>query len=1507
MVITGGLLAYANVPFLVIPDNGGATTLNGSYFSPREVLATQSTLKSITLADVDGDGKTDLIVTASASARVSIHRNTSTNTGVVSYAANVDFTTGNGPCSVTAADIDGDGLVDLAVTNQTSNTVSVLRNTSSGSGSINFAAKIDFVTATEPVFVTANDLDKDGKTDLAIANFSSNSISVLRNISTGVGSINFSTKADYTTGTNPYSVVIGDLDVDGKQDLTAANYGSNSISVLRNTTSSGILSFTAKTDFTTGSNPITLAVGDLDSDGKLDLAVTNRSSNSVSLFRNTSTGVGSINFAGRYDVAAASGPWFVAIGDLNGDAKPDLAVANQSAASASIIQNTSTLGNITFASKIDLTNTGSTYGVAIGDLDGDNEPDLVVPSYLGSSLNIFRNAQIPEITSITPSKAAVGASVTISGSNFDLGGNNTSVFFGTTKATITNVSRNSLIVTVPAGAATNQPVVVLSKGLMAYSSVPFTVIFNGTTNFDTNSFASKSDVTTGTTPYSIASGDVDGDGKIDLAVTNYGSNTVSVFRNNSSGVGNISYAAKIDLATNSNPYKVAMGDLNGDGKIDLAVANYNSGNISVFKNTSSGSISFAAKADLATSTVGPLAVAINDFDKDGMADLAAVSYNGSSTSRLSIFRNTGTPNVTTISFGSVLNFSLDFGATSIDVGDLNADGLPDVVATNSLNNSVSVVKNISPSIGLIDFATAQSLTTASLPYSVNIGDLDGDLKGDLVVSNQASNSLSIFRNTTTADGTNISFTNKVDFTVGRSPYRLCVADLNGDGKLDVASVSYTDATVSVLKNTSGAVGSVAFATRVDYTTGLQPYDVVISDLDGNSQADLIVANAGINTISTIRNNQKQSQTIAFSALAPKSIGDVPFSLTATATSGLPVNYSTSNPSVATIAGSTVTIVGAGSTIITASQLGDGTFSAATDVSQTLTVKANQTITFAALPTKTFGDESFNLTATTSSTLPISYASSNTSVATVLGNAIAIVGAGTTQITASQAGNDTYNAAIDVIQTLTVNKANQTITFATIATKLFGDAPFTLTATSSSNLPIIYTTDNNEIATISGNTVTILGAGNITIQASQPGNANFNSAPDVVQPLTISKANQTITFSALASKSIGDKSFNLTASSSSGLEINYTSSNTAVATVTGSTVNIIGSGSTTIAANQAGNSNFNAANEVKQTLNVRANQTILFASIDAKTFGDAPFVLAASASSGLAVSYTSSNPSVAIIAGNTVTIVGAGTATISAMQSGNSDFDAAQSIDQVLTVNKAEQVITFNALPDKTLGDGTFGLTATSTSNLAVSFNSTSDKVSLSGSQVTLAKAGRTVIKAAQVGNANYNPAVSIDQSFCIKPSKPTITLSNANSETPLLTSSASTGNQWYLAGAVISGATAPTLTATIAGIYKVNVTIDDCVSEFSDTQTLVVTGDLSTLNNSIVLYPNPVKNWLTVYSSSKSEKREISIHLLTGQQLSSQLIAEKEANVYVGDLPPGIYVLKFVSNDTRSNLKFVKE
>jgi hypothetical protein len=381
--LTNNLTAYSAKPFVV--------TLAGTIaFDAKQDQTTGTTPKSVSIGDIDGDGKPDLAVANSGSNTVSILRNTSTS-GTVSFATKVDFTTGSSPVSVSIGDIDGDGKPDLAVVNGVDNSVSVLRNTST-SGTVSFASKADFTTGTGPTSVVIGDIDGDGKPDLAVTNGGSNNVSILRNTSSS-GAISFATKVDFFAASNPTSVAIGDIDGNGKADLAVTQGDGGDVAVLRNTSTSGTISFATRIVLGGGPGNYSVAIGDIDGDGKPDLAIANLlfAGGGVSLFRNTSTS-GTISFAGRVDFVSGKFPKSITMGDIDGDGKPDLAVANSTTNTVSVFRNTSSSGTVSLAGKVDFTTGTAPWSAVIGDIDGDEKPDLTVANSSGNNVSLFRQS-----------------------------------------------------------------------------------------------------------------------------------------------------------------------------------------------------------------------------------------------------------------------------------------------------------------------------------------------------------------------------------------------------------------------------------------------------------------------------------------------------------------------------------------------------------------------------------------------------------------------------------------------------------------------------------------------------------------------------------------------------------------------------------------------------------------------------------------------------------------------------------------------------------------------------------------------------------------------------------------------------------------------------------------------------------------------------------------------------------------------------------------------------------
>ncbi len=418
------------------------------------------------------------------------------------------------------------------------------------------------------------------------------------------------------------------------------------------------------------------------------------------------------------------------------------------------------------------------------------------------------------------------------------------------------------------------------------------------------------------------------------------------------------------------------------------------------------------------------------------------------------------------------------------------------------------------------------------------------------------------------------------------------------------------------------------------------------------------------------------QTISFSALPVMIYGDLPVTLTATASSGLPVTFTSSNTTVATLSGNVLTANSTGTADITALQTGNGTYAPARYIRILTVNKAEQAITFPAPGTKTYGDPDFNLGATASSGLMVSYSSDNPAVATISESTVHITGAGTAIITASQGGNNLYYSAIDINATLTVNKAVQTITFGALAPRTYGDPDFDAGAIASSSLPVTYSSNNTEVATVSGNMIHISGTGNAIIAATQAGNENYYPAPDIQQGLTVAKAEQYISFSPLGTHTYGDPDLNPAATASSGLSVVYNSNNADVAVISGNSIRIVGVGNADITASQPGDNNYSPAPDVTKTLIInKADQVITFPAITPVVYGVASFSAGASSTSGLTVTYSSDNTSVAEVTDGKIYIRCAGNSNIIASQAGNNNFNPAEDIMVSITVNKAQLTIT----------------------------------------------------------------------------------------------------------------------------------------------------------------------------------------------------------------------------------------
>ena len=383
----------------------------------------------------------------------------------------------------------------------------------------------------------------------------------------------FIAKVDFKVWGSIGSIAAGDLDGDGKIDLvTTSNMG---VTVFENQSKGqGIDSsvFVDRVDLPslTGQDWVTgIVLADIDGDGRLDVVTSIRSSNSIAVFPSTST-PGAISFGPKTDFAVGTEPQEAAVADLDGDGKPDIVVANGGhgwGTTISVLRNATTDGHIAFDAQFELTSGHGTYSICLRDIDGDLRPDIVVANKNSAYLSVFRNISTPGSLQAGSFEAKADFPLADGGGAYhiapcDIDGDgklDLALAQGGTGSTVFSILRN----TSTAGSLSFEPQVAIS-------------VLQDTRD--------------------VAAGDLDGDGRPDLALSSWEVNALTLMRNAdvTGGVTAQSFQEGTNFTAGTNPVPVLIADFDLDGKPDVAVGNFNGGNISVFRNAIAPSVSGVA-------------------------------------------------------------------------------------------------------------------------------------------------------------------------------------------------------------------------------------------------------------------------------------------------------------------------------------------------------------------------------------------------------------------------------------------------------------------------------------------------------------------------------------------------------------------------------------------------------------------------------------------------------------------------------------------------------------------------------------------------------------------------------------------------------------------------------------------------------------------------------------------------------------------------------------------------
>jgi gliding motility-associated-like protein len=394
-----------------------------------------------------------------------------------------------------------------------------------------------------------------------------------------------------------------------------------------------------------------------------------------------------------------------------------------------------------------------------------------------------------------------------------------------------------------------------------------------------------------------------------------------------------------------------------------------------------------------------------------------------------------------------------------------------------------------------------------------------------------------------------------------------MANPSGKQSQFTVKVNGTPAVITFANLKPGDPNTIILALQTPLTG---PETVLVS----YTQGDVTAATGGLLSSFTDLPVTLLAQTITFDEIPFKQLSDSPFTLTAISSSGLGFTYSSSNQTVATIAGNTVTLHAMGTSDITARQAGNATYAPAKYIRTLYVGKETQTITFNPLPSKTYGDSDFSPGATASSGLPVDYSSNDQSVARIVDGKIHIVSGGSAIITASQPGDATYFPAPDVQRTLTVNKVDLTFT-ADNKTRSYNEPNPGLTYQITGFLSGEDQSVLDVLPTIQTTAIQSSPVDDYPITFTGGSDNNYNYV-FVSGTLTVTKINQTITFVDVPEKLRVNDSYTLVATSTSGLTVLFASMNTQIATVTGDQLTGVSKGSVQIKAYHPGDQNYNPA-------------------------------------------------------------------------------------------------------------------------------------------------------------------------------------------------------------------------------------------------------------------------------------------------------------------------------------------
>jgi hypothetical protein len=710
---------------LMLPNSVRA---QGLYSRPSATLNTGTAPVAVAAGDFARSGFQSMAVADSTNNNIKVYLATGagTFTSAFTYGACNGVPTNTGPTGIIAADVNNDGYPDLIVS--CSGTVDLFLNTGAGSPG-QFSEVATFTVAGTSGMVVGN-FSGSSTPDLAVAR--TGGITVFTNVGGANGTINI-TLAGTLTG-----IVTGDFNHDGHLDLALSDSATSNVHVL---TGNGTGNFTLLNSYTTGAgtNPTGIVAADFNNDGNLDVATINHGKNTATVLLGSATGALTVQAA----QATGANPIGISVADVNSDGFPDVIAFDSPTISTGEVDVLLGIGNGSLhpAQASSQTFAPGTQA-AVADFNRDGKPDLVVAQQSSNQVSLLLNNTLPTqypdgrsfsaATALTTGRGNMADGVAVGDFNKD----------GLLDIAVSYLSDNHVQILLNNGSSNfnqggvytvgSQPYWIVSGDLNG-DGYPDLVTANTNVNGPTGSvsvllnnkngtFANAVNYTVGNLPYQVAIGDINHDGYPDLAVTNYGGNTVSILMGSKTGTFTVSPTT---LSTCTNPYGVAIGDFAHNGFPSIAVTCFASAQLEVFPNNGNGTF---GSPSIYTTDAHPTSLVVGDFNRDGNLDVVV----GNSTANDVYFFGGNGNN--TFNAG-VMSPSLNF-PDSIAAGDVNGDGILDIVGVAPNFNDVAVTLGVgNGTFGTFQQRSAGEFPAAKQPWAVALGDFNNDGHLDIVTAN----------------------------------------------------------------------------------------------------------------------------------------------------------------------------------------------------------------------------------------------------------------------------------------------------------------------------------------------------------------------------------------------------------------------------------------------------------------------------------------------------------------------------------------------------------------------------------------------------------------------------------------------------------------------------------------------------------------------------------------------------------------------------------------------------